>query len=75
MTATTIDFPIERKHSTAEELLQMILDNADIHECAIYGKSVMTVLLTDVQVDRLSCYEAGEEDLEDSHNAEHDEAA
>lgn len=75
MTAKTIAFPTEQRPSTERQLLNMILDNAHIHDCAFPGKSVMTVVLSSKQVDRLSCYEAGEEDLEHSHDAEQDDAA
>ena len=75
MTAQTIPFPPQQHPSPEKELLTMILDNAHIHDCAIHGKSVMTVVLTAKQIDRLSCYEAGDEDLEDIYDAEHEDAA
>ena len=75
MTAKATAFPKQRRSSTEKELLTMILDNAHVDDCVIHGKSVMTVVLTGEQMDRLSCYEAGNEDLEDGHDAEHENAA
>ncbi len=75
MAAETIPFPAEQRPSEEKALLTMILDNAHIHDCAIHGKSVMTVLLTRRQTDRLSCYGVEDEDLEDGHDAEQEDAA
>lgn len=75
MTAKTIDYSADQRPPTSDELLAMILDNAHIHDCAIRGKSVMTVLLTTKEVDRLSCYGLEMEDLEDGHDVEQEDAA
>lgn len=75
MTDQAMPFPTERCPSKEKELLTMILGNAHIHECAIPGKSIMTVLLNNKQINRLCCYGIEDEDLEDSHDAEQDDAA
>lgn len=75
MAAQTILFPTEPAPSEAKKLLTMILDNAHIHDCAVHGKSVMTVLLTRKQIDCLSCYGIEMEELENEHDAKQDDAA
>ena len=75
MTAQTISFPSEQGTSEEKELLTLILDNAHIHDSAVHGRSVMTVLLTRQQIDRLSCYGIEMEGLEDDHDVQRDDAA
>jgi hypothetical protein len=75
MAAKTIAFPTRRHASTEKELLTMIMNNAHIHDCAIPGKSVVTLLLSYEQIDRLCSYGVDAEDLEDSHDAEQEDAA
>ena len=65
MAAQMIDLPSDQHAPTEKELLRMVLDNAHIHDCAVPGKSVITVLLTEKQIDRLCSYGAPDEDLED----------
>ncbi|MDH3664278.1 MAG: hypothetical protein OEU92_30410 [Alphaproteobacteria bacterium] len=75
MAAQTIPFRTEQGPSEEQELLTMILDNAHIDDCAVHGRSVMTVLLTRKQINRLSCYSIEMEDLADGHDAEQEDAA
>ncbi len=58
MSAKTMALPERRQSSPERSLLKMILDNSLIYDCAIRDKYVMTVVLTDEQVDDIRRYEA-----------------
>lgn len=75
MAVQAIPYPSEQRPSKEKELLTMILDNAHIYDCAVHGKSVMTVLLTRRQIDLLGRYGAEDEKLDDGNDAEYEEVA
>jgi hypothetical protein len=66
-------FPRPGGRNVAKDLLRMIIDTGHVEEtCQVTGRTVMRLELEDWQVELLSVFDAGSEDLENEGDAEED---